>query len=178
MADEEKGTKPEDEGDESLVVDEEPAKKFSMTPIIVAMYVGIVLAASFVTERIIVPAASRALAEKGYTRELEKPEPKEEFGEIYVIEDLIVNPAGSGGTRYLATSVGLQPANADVLARIEKRDAQIKDSLLRILGSRTVEDLADVNSRERIRTEIKVAVEESIVDGEIDAVYFVSFVLQ
>ena len=176
MADEQ--GKPKDDGEEALLVDDEPAKKRSMTPLIVAMYVGIVLAASFVTERMIVPRASKALAEKGYTREVEEPEPVDEFGEIYVIEDLIVNPAGSGGTRYLATSVGLQTADTEVLARIEKRDAQIKDSLLRILGARTVEDLADVKSREQIRAEIKTAVESSILEGKLDAVYFVSFVLQ
>ena len=149
-------------------------------PLVVAMYVSVVFVASAATQFLVIPKVSPILAarqleeEKEVTAEMVRPP----FGEIYVIEDLVVNPANSGGMRYVAASVGLESSQRAVIQEIETRDAQIKDALIRILSSKTVEELADVTRREAIRLEIRKCVDELLRTQGVDAVYFVSFVLQ
>ena len=153
-------------------------KKLPFTPLMILVYVSIVFAASALTELVIVPQVSQMLADKGMVQqEVEEELAVPDLGEIYVIEDLVVNPAGSGGTRYVAASIGLEAASS-ITSEIERRDPQIKDALIQILSSRTIEELADVAQRESVRKEIQNRVEEIVPQGGIDAVYFVSFVLQ
>jgi len=148
--------------------------------ITVALYAGTVFASSGFTEKVVVPKLSTWLVAKEARRLAEEVEAKEipPFGEVYVIEDLVVNPAHSGGMRYLCASVGLESDSPEIIQEIALRDAQIKDCLIQILGSKTVDELAAVGSRERVRQEIRARIEEILPEPGLDAVYFVNFVLQ
>jgi len=177
MADEEKSAKEKEVAIETDETEADGKKKPAFPPLLILVYVGIVFAASALTELIIVPKVSAILASKGLVQEVVEETPLvPEHGEIYVIEDLVVNPAGSEGRRYVA-SIGLE-ASSTITAEIEQRDPQIKDALIQILSSHTIEQLADVSQREGVRAGIQSRVEEIVPQGNIDAVYFVSFVLQ
>lgn len=145
--------------------------------------VGILCASLAFTELVVVPKVSVWLIERQIDN-LQSGDVVEEedeippVGTIYVIEDLVVNPAGSAGMRYVCTSVGLESIDPAVMLEVEARDAQIKDRLIRIFGSKTVPELVDVQSRETIREEIKLSIEELLPAEGLDAVYFVNFVLQ
>jgi flagellar FliL protein len=99
-------------------------------------------------------------------------------GMITAIEDIVVNPLGSGGTRYLCTTVAFESIDPQVSDEVTEREAQIRDIMIEILGGRTVEDLASLEDRETIREEIKVAVNDLLSSGEVIGVYFSNFVLQ
>ena len=75
-------------------------------------------------------------------------------------------------------SVGLESSSPKVLTELEVRDAQVKDLLIQVLASRTVEELASVHKREEIRGEIETRLEAILPAEGLDAVYFVNFVLQ
>ncbi len=152
-----------------------------MIPLFAVVYGGLMFAGWTFTLSVIAPRVSASLIEKEKAALLAGPEDEltnAEVGEIHVIEDLVVNPAESGGSRYVAASVAFEMATPDAAAIIEKHDPQIKDFLIRILGSRTVAELADVRTREQLREEIRSAAEEILGAGSIKAVYFVNFVLQ
>ncbi len=165
---------------------EEEAKKgklggVMMIPIVVLAYGGILLASWTVTDAIVVPQISRVLIEK--EKALLQVEGSEEgsatdIGEIIIIEDLVVNPAQSNGSRYVAASIGFETYEPGMAEEIEKRNPQIKDFLIRALGSRTVEELTNVEARESLRAEIQAEVEEMLPGKSIKSVYFVNFVLQ
>jgi flagellar FliL protein len=99
-------------------------------------------------------------------------------GLITPVEDIVVNPAGSGGTRYLCTTVALESNVPEVGEEIGEREPQIRDTLIGILSKRSVEDLSALSTREELRVEIKAAVNDMLITGEVVGVYLSNFVLQ
>jgi len=99
-------------------------------------------------------------------------------GEIFMVEELLVNPTGTSGTRYLSASLGLEVSNHEVTLRLEEKKLQIRDLLNSILSSRTVDELTTATERERMRLEITERLNKLIAPDKLTAVYFVDYVLQ
>ena len=98
--------------------------------------------------------------------------------EMFEIKDIIVNPAGTGGTRFLSASISFEVEDSEVLELFEARTSQIRDALITILGSKNIEQLTDVKQKEIARYQIKRRVETLLETDELLAVYFTDFVLQ
>ncbi len=74
---------------------------------------------------------------------------------LFTISDLVLNPAGSGGTRFLMLSVAFDMKDSAAVEAIKTRDAEIKDAVLALVGAKTVEQLAEVSAREPLKVEIR-----------------------
>ena len=98
--------------------------------------------------------------------------------EMYLMEDIIVNPSGTGGTRFLSASIGIEVTSKHTVELIEKREPIIKDALITILGSKTIEQLSDTKEKEITRYQIKKRLEQLLKAEDIMAVYFTDFILQ
>ena len=83
---------------------------------------------------------------------------KEAANNIYMIEQIIVNPAGTGGRRFLSTSIGFDLDNTDLHAVLEDKEVVVRDALITILSSQTVPELSDFKQRERLRKLIRLKV--------------------
>ncbi len=99
-------------------------------------------------------------------------------GSMFQIKDIVVNPSGTNGTRYLCTTVALEITNPLVEEEATAREAQVRDLLIEILSKRTVTELSSLEMRDNIREEIGRSVNKLLSSGEIDGVYFSNFVLQ
>jgi flagellar FliL protein len=97
---------------------------------------------------------------------------------VYVVKDMIINPAGTGGTRFLLTTVGVETANEEELKSVEKKDVVVRDVLNTILASKSVEFLDDQTKREGLRKEIKDSLKKAIRPEKISQVYFSKFIIQ
>ena len=97
---------------------------------------------------------------------------------VYVVKDMIINPAGTGGTRFLLTTVGVETVNEEELKSVEKKDVVVRDVLNTILASKTVEALDDQTKREALRREIRDSLQKSIRPEKISQVYFSKFIIQ
>ena len=97
---------------------------------------------------------------------------------LYTIEDIVINPAGTGGSRFLSVSFGFELQSPQMLADFKSRDAMIRDALITILSSKTVAQLTDVRQKEIIRYQIKKRVSELMKTDAIAGVYYTDFVLQ
>jgi flagellar basal body-associated protein FliL len=161
------------------------------TLVILAIIVAEAYAAYFLVVRGIAPRMAEgqvvraaqeadAVEEPAATKEVHAEDEKAApgVGSITPIEDIVVNPAGSGGTRYLCTTVALESAKPAVAEEVAEREPQIRDALIEILSKRTVEDLSALSTREELRAEIKTAVNDLLVTGEVVGVYLSNFVLQ
>ena len=153
-------------------------RKLPLLPLTAIFYAGMVFASSLFTQYVLAPKASAWLMEKEIAKLSEVEEEVLPFGAIYLIEDLVVNPAGSGGTRYLCVSLGFEASEPATVSELETRDAQVKDVLIRIFGSKSVPELIDVELREAMRGEIRESVDSVLHPHHLDGVYFVNFVLQ
>jgi flagellar FliL protein len=96
---------------------------------------------------------------------------------VYKIENLVLNPAGSDGKRFLMVSATFQ-VKGDVEPKMKERDAEIRDRILAILGQKTVEDLTDITRRETIKAEVLGIVSALFAKGEVTKLFFPQFVIQ
>lgn len=129
------------------------------------------------------PRLARTAAAIGITRGLQEDEPNpapapHEFGQFKIITDLMVNPAGTNGKRFLMVHIGLESRTGKVFEEVDSKDAVIRDIILRHLGRRTVEELSSVASREELKEELRSAINTVLQKGQIDRLYFTQFILQ
>ena len=98
---------------------------------------------------------------------------------IVPVDPVIVNLSGSGGRRYLKAKINLEAKDVDIKKKIETKSVQIKDRLIFILSSKTLEDIEGSEGQEYLRREIQdsVNVVLKIEDGVLQ-VYFTEFVVQ
>jgi flagellar FliL protein len=97
---------------------------------------------------------------------------------VHLIDNLVLNPAGSGGTRFLLASVGLQTGSAAANDIITKREVEARDVVLAVLGAKHVEELAEISNREKIKLELKAALDSVFGPGVVRRIYFPQFVIQ
>jgi flagellar FliL protein len=97
---------------------------------------------------------------------------------VYTIDNLVLNPAESGGTRFLLLSVTFELKNAAVLEQMKTRDAELRDAVLVTLGKRTVDQLADMTQRDSIKVQLTKAAGTLFKKGAVKRIYFPQFVIQ
>ena len=125
------------------------------------------------------PSLSRVAEAVGLASgpEEEGPQPIK-YGLFTQIQGVIINPAGSEGRRYLMVNVGLETAEAGVVEEIEEKEVVVRDVIIKRLGERTVEELADITLRNVIKEELRDTVNAVLRKGEVDRMYFPQYVLQ
>jgi len=97
---------------------------------------------------------------------------------IYVVKDLIINPAGTNGNRYLLVSVGLETSNQAAFQELSQKDLQVRDVLNTVFTSKTLLELIDVSKRENLRNEIAKRSSELLKNGSVVRVYFSKYIIQ
>lgn len=97
---------------------------------------------------------------------------------VLLLENLVLNPSGSGGARYLLASIAIEAADAKGVEALTARDAELKDLVLTALSKKSVEELSDVAGREAIKTELLAAIKERFGKNSVKQLYFPQFVIQ
>ena len=103
---------------------------------------------------------------------------KAEPSPIYSVDNLVLNPAGSNGTRFLLVSVALEAKDEGTVAELKGRDAELRDAILRMFGTKTVEQVSEASARDGLRAELLTAISKLAPPGAIRKVYFPQFVIQ
>jgi len=102
-----------------------------------------------------------------------------EVGPIIELEELIVNPSGSKGRRFLVVKVALELLNIKVQAELDKQMPMINDGLIKLLASKNVEYLSNIAARDSLREEMRLTINDRLPSGKgITNLYFTGFVLQ
>ena len=95
------------------------------------------------------------------------PEPKGGVAITNKIENIVLNPAGTNGQRFLMVTAAFQVKDAETDALMKEHEAEIRDHMLALLGKKTVEDLTDPLQREPIKKEVLEAVSPMFPKGAI-----------
>ena len=101
-----------------------------------------------------------------------------EYGVFTEIEGIVINPASTSGQRYLMVNIGLESANQAILDEVSGKEIVVRDTVLKILGSQSVEDLVDISRRNELKEMLRSAVNDILDEGEVDRLYFTRYVLQ
>ncbi len=97
---------------------------------------------------------------------------------LHLVENMVLNPARSNGARFLLLSVAFAVKDADVVKSMTERDPELRDIILRDLGAREVEELADITRRDSIKVQLRTAVQKRFGKDAVRDVYFPQFVIQ
>jgi flagellar protein FliL len=137
------------------------------------------------------PAFNQAI-EEGKKAE-EQPKTVEVPKQIYNIEDVVVNPAGTGGSRYLSVSIGVEmdapkaeagggkkegEGEAKPKSPLDEKRPQLRDALIGILSAKTIDQLTTVEQKDLIRSEITSSFEKILAPAKVHNIFFIDFVLQ
>jgi flagellar FliL protein len=161
-----------------------PAKGKSNRMVLIGVMVGAVAAGiggGFVlAPRLAHPAAAQDSAQaeaEPETKEHGKGE-KGEGGRIFKLENLIVNPAGSEGSRFLMTSVAFEVETEAAEAALKDHDVQVRDLVVSRLESQTMQMLTRPFARDSIKRRLAEAVTPLIGPKARVTVYLPQFVIQ
>jgi|GEM_PF-307627 len=97
---------------------------------------------------------------------------------MHLLENLVLNPAGSGGSRFLLLSVAIETGNKTAEDDFKARDAELRDIILTALGNKTVDQLVEMINREPIKVEVQTAIAARFGKTAVKRLYFPQFVVQ
>lgn len=91
---------------------------------------------------------------------------------------IIVNVAGTMGTRYMVANITLVGTRGDLKDLVEKNDAQLRDVASSALASRSIVDLEKPGARNLIRAELVSVFNAILGEGVVQEIYLTEFAVQ
>lgn len=98
---------------------------------------------------------------------------------VFPLEDFRVNTADIDEPHFIRMRLSLayDDANKKLSGELVSRTQQIRDIIITIMNSKEKQDVDEQVEKERLKEEIKKAINNVMVDGEIEDVYYDEFVL-
>jgi flagellar FliL protein len=96
----------------------------------------------------------------------------------YEFQNMVVNLAGTMGTRYLKTSFLVTGADANIKSVFDGAKPKLTDVTLNVLSSLTLADLEEPGAKNVIREKLVTAYNQALGRKVADQVYFSDFVIQ
>lgn len=146
--------------------------------------VGLVLGGAvgvFVIGPKMVKPPAGAEAEKKQHEEAEaKKKAEEKPGHVVRLDNIVVNPAGTDGSRYLMVSVAFEvevkdPKEAE---KFKEKEVQLKDEVVTLLARQTLADLTKPTARAELKEKLGEAIAPVIGAKEAPKVFLPQFVIQ
>jgi flagellar FliL protein len=97
---------------------------------------------------------------------------------IFVMEDIIINPAGTDGKRLLLSSIGFDVNREEDNKELEAKQILVKDIVISLLSSKSIMQLGDANYKDTLRIEIASHLRERMPKIIINDIYFSKYILQ
>jgi flagellar FliL protein len=99
-------------------------------------------------------------------------------GPGYEFQNVVVNLAGTMGTRYLKTSFLITGADPNIKSVFDGSKPKLMDVTLNVLSSLTLADLEEPGAKNVIREKLVTAYNQALGRKVADQVYFSDFVIQ
>ncbi len=177
--------------EKTIVKEEEPLgvekKGFNMKILIIGIPLFLVqlVAVYFITANILLSkleanhsAEQEPAVENVDTAKVE-PEPEAERGKfVYMVEDLIINPANTDGKRLLLSSLGFDVSTEKEHKALKAKDVLLKDAIISVMGSKELAQLGNTAYRDTLRIEITKRLSYVMPDVKINTIYFSKYILQ
>lgn len=167
------------------VKEEKPAKAkkgFNFKVILIGLPLFIIqlVLVYFITVTFLVKTAPDAhLSEDG---ELVEEHGEEEDGEkipqqIFSIEDLIINPAGTSGQRLLLLSVGFGVKDEEKLTLLQENEVVIKDLVITTVAQKSLGTLSKIELKDSLKVELALKINEAYPKAKVKNVYFSKYLI-
>ena len=91
---------------------------------------------------------------------------------------LLVNVAGTLGSRYLLVSISAESTDPDFQQKMTDNDPALRDMASSALASKTLADLEKPDERNLIRTELLTGFNNILGSDEVQQLYLTEFAIQ
>jgi flagellar FliL protein len=178
---------------ETPAADQAPPARASKLFVILAIVGGIAAGGAagafavgpLVAQKLAPAAAGADSAKHAADGEHEEDEAKDGEGEaaakpVHTIDNLVLNPAESGGQRFLLLTIAFELKDAASLEVLKARDAELRDAILQSVGAKSVEVLTDVTQRDSLKSELRDVAGKFFPEKKnvVRRIYFPQFVIQ
>lgn len=99
-------------------------------------------------------------------------------GVMVSLENIVVNPAATNGTRFLLVSAAFQVRDAATETAFHTHELEIRDRVVAYLGSKTIPELTNPAQRDSLKAEILSRVAPLFPANTVQRVHFPQFVIQ
>lgn len=96
----------------------------------------------------------------------------------YPIEEIIVNPANTDGSRYLLLSIAIQVENEGASAKLKEKHAIVVDDINTLLSRYTTNELNNIEMRELIKKELAIMINKTLEENSVQDLFFTKYVMQ
>ncbi|MDD5400019.1 MAG: flagellar basal body-associated protein FliL [Sulfurimonas sp.] len=101
-----------------------------------------------------------------------------EIGVLYPLDTFTVNLKSDSGRRYLKATVSLELKGPELSVELDKKTAVIRDRIIRILTSKTLEEISSAKGKQKVTEQIVEVLNSMLADGSVKGIYFTEFVIQ
>lgn len=101
-----------------------------------------------------------------------------DIGILYPLDTFTVNLKSDAGRRYLKVSMSLELEGEELSLELDAKSPVIRDRVIRILTSKTLEDISSKQGKQKISLQIMDTLRAMLSDGDIKGIYFTEFVIQ
>ncbi len=157
------------------IAEDIPAAPGGKLPIIAAagaLLVGVAAGMFVIAPRLpgAAPASAAASAGEGKEGAVQKKV-------LFELQNVIVNPAGSQGQRFIVATVAFEVASEEIRNVLHESETQIRDAVTGVLEKRTVDELLAPGARDSLRSAFAGAV-KPYLKGEKVQVFIPQFLVQ
>ncbi len=99
-------------------------------------------------------------------------------GPMYPMSQFIVNLLSENGSRFLKTTINLEMGKPELSAELDKKKPLVRDIIIRVLSSKTFEEVSTMKGKSRLKDEIVNKINNVLADGQIKDVFFTDFIVQ
>jgi flagellar FliL protein len=97
--------------------------------------------------------------------------------QLIALDPFIVNLMNATATRYLKVTINMD-VDASAVDEITAKTAQVRDTIIILLSSKSYNDVGTVTGKYQLRDEIVARVNMLLETGKVNSVYFTEFVIQ
>lgn len=136
-----------------------------------------VLAGAVIAAGIVMGAVMYFVGIPGVIPKMKAPPPP--VYETLEMGERVVNLNDPSAARYLRVRIVLEFKKDEKLAaEVKEKNAQVMEAILKVLRSKSVEDIKPLNKEEKVKSEIISAINANLKTGKIEKVYFTDFLIQ
>ncbi len=170
----------EEETEEQSTEESGSTKKSNLVLIIIIVALVLVLLVVGVVVAMLVggddgePAASSSSAKEKPAKMMDAME----VGPMFPLDTFTVNLLSDSGRRYLKVQMNLELDGEELAAELESKTAVVRDVIIRLLSSKTLEEISTAKGKEKLKEQIVDQLNLRLRDGNLRQVYFTEFVVQ
>lgn len=142
-------------------------KKKLPLPILIGIIAGIVL----------IGFGAKMVLGRGKRAE-KSGKPKVEVGTIVALDDFLVNLVGNGSDHYLKTTIALGLKKGISSDQFKDQIPIARDAIISVLTAQHLSALGTDQGKEKLKTELKDAINQALGKTTVVAVYFTAFATQ